>query len=226
MRKLLVFVFCLVAISSCTPEKMINIETQAYKMVFREVPACCEDITNKTGYYPLINVKAERMQLKEILGVLLNTDTSKIIFEPANQGLKFYQAEITQLMEKENVGLEMAEALLNNLDLDLTIHEVRFFKISIQDSLQYRTHLSLSENGLRQVVNTPDSIKITNGTEQDLITALNNSFSDVFVASSRFSSVDFNWPKKDFDQLRPILESQLGLKFEELKKSRLEYTIH
>jgi len=221
--KNIILLTLIITLNSCK-NKSLKYDTETYKIEIKKASIFHRDFTNHIQKTPL-NIHAERISLKYILGILIKTDTSNIKFKNKKLRNEYYNILIEQKDETEPINEIVLNEILDNWNLEVITEKYKSFKISIQDSLKYAAFKSDSKKTTSSVYISKDSIKIKNCDLKRLAELLNSEFLEESVFSSGSEKIDYNWKKVSFNKLRIELENDLGILFTDSKNDRLIFTI-
>lgn len=202
--------FVLFIILSSCDNKSLKLETEAYQIEMKKASNFHSNFTNLTRESPLY-IKAERLSLKDIVGILIKTDTTNIKFENKKLENEYYSLYITQKDEKQPINKIVLNELLNSLNLELEATTVKTFKMVIKDTLKYSKFINSSSDNSSYVFESNDSIKIKNCDLKKLTEIMNSEFQEETTASNNYRKINYSWKKTSFEKLRQNLNNDLGL---------------
>lgn len=218
-----VFLLILIFLLNSCKEESFKLDTETYKIEIKKASSSTNrDFTNKIQTSPL-NINAERISLKDILGILIETDTSNIKFENESFQSEYYSVLLEQKKAIHSVNEVVLNDILNNWNLKL--HENKLYEIKVQDTLMFSNFISNSNNMDSKIIKSKDSIKVSNCDLKSLAEVLNSEFSERVISNDVSKKIDFSWEKTTFDKLKLQLQNDLGIMFLDSKIDKTTYII-
>jgi hypothetical protein len=221
--KTLTLLVYLLILSSCD-NKSIKLDTKTYKIEIEKASNSYSSFTNLLQKSPL-NIKAERISLKDILAIIIKTDTSNIKFEDKELENEYYNLLIEQKDKNIPVNEIVLNKLLNGLNLGLEVNNFKSFEINIKDTLQYSKFVNVQGNSTNEVFESNDSIKIKNCDLKKLTEILNSEFSEEITCINNYKKIDYGWRKTSFQKLKQNLCKDLGLTFSDMRNDKSIFRI-
>ncbi|RBW58236.1 hypothetical protein DS884_10280 [Tenacibaculum sp. E3R01] len=213
----------IVNLTSCK-KKSINLETKNLKLEISSVYKEHGNFTNKLRSSPIL-IDADKIGLKEVLGLLLKVDTSDIKIENKELKNQFFNVFIEPKNNDSKVNKVVLNTILDKWNLKLKISNHKSYIIEIQDSVKYNNFKSIKKNSVNYVYNLPDSIKLSNCNLKRITEVLNSEFSEKIVFDGDSKKIDYNWKKMTFDHLKNQLQNDLGLIFLDTNEDKKTFVI-
>lgn len=224
MTKLKIIFFALIiTLNSCKNQTLIT-DTEAYKIEIKKASIFHRDFTNHIQKTPL-NIHAERINLKDILGILIKTDTSNIKLKNKELKNDYFNILIQQKNKTDSIHELVLDKILKSWNLKVTIKKHKSYQIRIQDSLKFSDFKNNSTKLMSVVSISNDSIKIKNCDLKKLSDVLNSKFSEESVFDSKSEKINYSWKRAAFDTLKVQLQNDLGILFTDIKKDKSVFTI-
>jgi hypothetical protein len=223
LLKKIFFLALFITLSSCK-ENSFNSDTETYKIEIKKAAYFHQGFTNHIQKTPL-NINAENITLKEILGILIKTDTSNIKFDNEKAQNKNYASLIKQKDENISVNEVVLNKIINELKLKIIKEKYRSFNITIKDSLKYSKFISNSKNKISSVTIFKDSIILSNCDLNKLVEILNSEFLEKTTCDTNSERINYKWKKSSFDKLKLQLKNDLGMNFIDSNNDRIIYRI-
>lgn len=198
-----------IILSSCD-NKSLELDTETYQIEMKKASKFHRNFTNLTQESPLY-IKAERLSLKDILSILIKTDTTNIKFENKKLENEHYSVLIKQKDKNHPINKIVLNELLNDLNLTLDVDTFKSFKISIKDTVQYSKFINTSNDNTSYVFESNDSVKIKNCDLKKLTEILNSEFQEEIILDNNYRKINYSWKKTSFEKFRQNLNKDLGL---------------
>ncbi len=222
-RKIITLLILIIALNSCK-EKSIKSVKETHILEIKKAPKFHHGFKNSFQESPL-NIDAERISLKEIFGILIETDTSNIMFENRKLTYEYYGLLIKQKDESQSINKIVLNEILDKLKLKLEIKKYKSYEIIIQDSLRYSNLINNYGDNEFKVSRSNDSIKIINYDLKGLTELLNSEYSEEIIYDNTSKRIDYSWEKVSFEKLKVQLQNDLGILFLDLKNDKSKFVI-
>jgi hypothetical protein len=219
-----IFLLALVITLNSCKNNSFNSDTKTYKIEMKKSEYFHHDFTNHIQKTPL-NLNAESITLKEIFGILIESDTSTINFEDKKLQNQNYNILIKQKDKNIPVNEVVLNKIMDELNLKLIEKNYQSFTIVIEDSLKYSNFIKESKNNVSSVTIDKDSIKVSNCDLNKLVEVLNSEFSEKITGNNNSKRITYQWKKTSFEQLKIQLNNDLGLQFLNMNTDRITYLI-
>lgn len=217
------FALAVLLMTSCN-NKSIYVISGDYEIDIQKASGFHQDFTNRYQETDVI-IDAERINAKELFAALLKIDTSQVRIKADDFKNEYYTAIIDQKNNKQSVRQEIIDDILYRWDLKMNSKAKPAFRLKVQDTAQYLSHLSNYKKNESKVFQTKDSIKVINNDLSQLAKLISSEYSQKVIADSTFKKIDFSFKRQAFDQFKEKLENDLGLKIEDSDQKELIYTI-
>ena len=124
LLKKIFFLALFITLNSCQ-NNSFNADTETYKIDIKKAAYFHHDFTNHIQETPL-TINAENITLKEILGILIKTDTNNIKFDNEKAQNKKYALLIKQKDENISVNEVVLNKIINELKLKIIKEQYQF----------------------------------------------------------------------------------------------------
>ncbi|WP_435263670.1 hypothetical protein [Tenacibaculum sp. nBUS_03] len=215
IRKVIIIVL-IISLSSCK-KKSISLETKNFNLEISSVYRKHGNFKNQLRNYPLF-IDADKIDLKEVLGILLRVDTS--IIKIRNKELKnqFFNVFIEPKNSDSIVNKTILTTILDEWNLRLEEKNNKSYAIEILDSTKYNNFKSTKKNFVNYVYNLSDSIKVSNCNLKKIAEVLNSEYAEEIVFNNESKRINYTWKKIEFDDLQTQLQHDLGVSFLDTKE--------
>lgn len=217
------FALAVILMTSCN-NKSIYVISGDYEIDIQKASGFHRDFTNRYQESDVI-IDAERINAKELFAALLKIDTSQVRIKADDFKNEYFTIIIDQKDNQESVRQEIIDDILYRWDLKMNSKAQPTFRLKVEDTVQYLSHLSSSEKDESKVIQTKDSIKMINNDLSQLAKLISTEYSQKVIADTTFKKIDFSFKRQDYDQFKKKIENDLGLKIEDSDKKQLIYTV-
>jgi hypothetical protein len=222
-RKTLLLALVFISLVSCN-DVSIKSDTSTYKIELEKASGSHSNFTNSFGASPLY-INAERINLKDIFGILLKTDTSNIKFQNDRVADQYYTLTVEQKDREIQINEPVLNEILTKLKLRIDSEESKSYKLMVKDSLRYSRLMSNSQNNISMITRSKDSITIKNCDLKQLSEIINSEFSERIVSNNDARRINYKWKRTPLDQLKPQLERSLGIVLVDMENDYPIYTV-
>ncbi|HET8859295.1 hypothetical protein [Marivirga sp.] len=205
----------LIAFTACSGTETAE-EKKNYSLSIKEAEEKHKVFTNRfqTNYEKnYLDIEAENIPLKEIVGLFYQVDTSQVRFENPSLN-KFYQLEFKQMDSSKSTLNNAINQISQTLDITIDSIKKTSYLITVMDTVKLNDYINKSGDDYSTKMFNDEGIKLENHKISGLTEILRNQYSTITKYEGEPLRIDYEWEKESFEELKEKLENELGLNFE------------
>lgn len=198
---------------------VLNIENDSCKIEIKEIDKSkLFNLSNGYSYEPRLDVRADCLSLKELVGIIRNIDTSIIITNSQGLKNKFYSVLIKQNTRTNQHDSMIINDIIKAFDINIEkkIFSIDTTFISMNDLTKYKKYSSITigDTVFSKYRISEDLIEFENTGLDGIVAHLSKIFNKALILDTKVSQrIDYKIRRNDWESIKDKLESDLGIHF-------------